>query len=48
MHFLAQRPFAWPNLGQQAALYATGAVDYQQACQVPYQVYKELLRAATV
>lgn len=45
MHFLSQRPFAWPNLGQQAARYATGAVDFQQACQVPYQVYKELVRS---
>lgn len=44
MHFLAQRPFAWPNLGQQAAQYAATAADFHQACQVPYQVYKDLLR----
>jgi hypothetical protein len=48
MHFLAQRPFAWPNLGQQAARFATGAVDFQQACQVPYQVYKGLSRSAAI
>jgi hypothetical protein len=44
MHFLAQRPYVWPNVGAQAARFASGGVDFHQACQVPYQVYKSVLR----
>ena len=46
MHFLACRPYVWPNLGAQASRFAAGGVDFHQACQVPYQVYKSVLRTA--
>lgn len=45
MQFLATRPYVWPTLGQTARQLSTGRLAYDRACEIPFEVYRQVLRA---
>jgi hypothetical protein len=47
MAFLASRPYMWPALAEGAMRLAVGRLAFERACQIPFEVYREVLRTYT-
>lgn len=45
MTFLASRPYMWPNLAEGAMRASLGRLAYDRACEIPFEVYREVLRS---
>ncbi|MDB5099161.1 MAG: hypothetical protein JWM80_3582, partial [Cyanobacteria bacterium RYN_339] len=45
MQFLAARPYIWPTLGETALGLVTGRLAFDRACDIPFEVYRQVLRA---
>lgn len=45
MQFLAMRPYIWEQLGREAQRMVEGQLAYERACEIPLEVYRQLLGA---